>query len=870
MPKRSPTEFMLLSGEPRLRAEQVRYGQLVDQARQQAENRAALREAMRPAEELPSSRVPSAAEYALNSRIAAANREEKPSSALGVIRRELPRFFKADDELADAMGDFSLRQGTTATAGALGALAAPAYLPMRSALARVLSGVALTNAGDRMLDPAAKKVLGTEISDPAASTVFGALAGKTGKIGVPLLASLAASSGDAEAGALSALRRRIFSQGDHFDLGDATRNIRQRVVIEEDPKLRENEFNKKALIDQLYRDAEQHKDLYTQAFLDDKGNAVGLYQTRRQPGKGTSLNYMISDQPGLGTEMLEEVYRFAPERPVTLHALPGTEDFYRRFPEWEEDRSEGVSKFIRKAGGGIVRKALEKFGRRAAHSGDIDVSVEAPRGAMSVVKQKGGNWLSGSVEDALKGLKQRAYDARNTEEAVSKTSALNNWIDKQLTRYVKNEMATPEDPIRALAERGVLHFTPDWVPEAGPARYQRGAAFGNVGKGAPRMGETPLAQDWEDLTDTSVDTLYKGTSIPLSAYPANPWLSKLEQGAAVHKADLDNLGFPHLIDELSNALNPESGLPRELLLDPKSLERVSVPQAVERVAKINAWRAAQKAEADALRANNAATQVFKEYPENNPLGLRWVELKAPEQVDLAAVKRAPHWENPDEAFLTHQGRRQALQDALKYEGDIMGHCVGGYCDDVLTGRSRIYSLRDAKGQPHVTIETAPPYHEGFSAHGDWDKLPEDLQEQLMKDYGSGSVGWAYRVQEDPRVKAWAAENMPPPPARIKQIKGKQNRAPNPEYLPFVQDFVRSGKWSDVGDYKNAGLIDRLSLPGDVLTPDTPQYLTPDEVRAMGVDPDSLFKNFAHGGSVESNKATWPTCKCDYKEQRDAA
>ena len=68
------------------------------------------------------------------------------------------------------------------------------------------------------------------------------------------------------------------------------------------------------------------------------------------------------------------------------------------------------------------------------------------------------------------------------------------------------------------------------------------------------------------------------------------------------------------------------------------------------------------------------------------------------------------------------------------------------------------------------------------------------------------------------------------PSRIVQIKGKQNRAPNPEYLPFVQDFVKSGQWSDVGDLRNAGLMKH---------PETGEYvpLTPD------------VPGFAHGGSV---------------------
>jgi hypothetical protein len=46
-----------------------------------------------------------------------------------------------------------------------------------------------------------------------------------------------------------------------------------------------------------------------------------------------------------------------------------------------------------------------------------------------------------------------------------------------------------------------------------------------------------------------------------------------------------------------------------------------------------------------------------------------------------------------------------------------------------------------------------------------------------------------------------------PVESITQIKGKQNAAPNEEYLPFVQDFVKSGEYSKVGDISNTGLMD---------------------------------------------------------------
>jgi hypothetical protein len=98
----------------------------------------------------------------------------------------------------------------------------------------------------------------------------------------------------------------------------------------------------------------------------------------------------------------------------------------------------------------------------------------------------------------------------------------------------------------------------------------------------------------------------------------------------------------------------------------------------------------------------------------------------------------------------------------------MGHCVGGYCADVASGQTRILSLRDAKGRSHVTVEIAPN------------------TEPTYQFDGTKSVP----------VKA---------PDNILQIKGKQNRAPNAEYLPYVQDLVKGGKWGEVGDLGNTGL-----------------------------------------------------------------
>lgn len=463
--------------------------------------------------------------------------------------------------------------------------------------------------------------------------------------------------------------------------------------------------------------------------------------------------------------------------------------------------------------------------RTAAENAAVPRTLHPQAG---VIKMKGGNWLTGSVEDALKGLKRtssgnvvrgvdqglpielsdladfEAIAAAHPEHAAAlnlsqkrSDAALNTWLDKKLARYVKNEMATPEDPVRALAERGVLHYEPR------PTSGSVGRAMEHRAEtGFPTGGysENDLARNYEIMTDSSVrgesarSWLDNASEDVLSTMP---WINKVPPETMVYEKNspglAHNLGFDHLVDELRNATNPQSGLPRELLWKYSDLDKVTVPQAVQRVSDINAWRAAQKAEADLLRANNAATVLHKEYPE----GYRWVELKSrnPDEFEESIAHLPPkEWQASIEKFRSEN--ESALKDALKYEGDTMGHCVGGYCDDVAAGKSRIYSLRDKKGQPHTTIEVAPvgrnPRHEEVIAE--------------MKAQNPESMNLTGREWDIAYDEAWHSV-LPKLPPRIVQIKGKQNRAPNPEYLPFVQDFVRSGKWSDVGDLGNTGLVE---------------------------------------------------------------
>ena len=96
-------------------------------------------------------------------------------------------------------------------------------------------------------------------------------------------------------------------------------------------------------------------------------------------------------------------------------------------------------------------------------------------------------------------------------------------------------------------------------------------------------------------------------------------------------------------------------------------------------------------------------------------------------------------------------------NALDFESDNMGHCVGtGYYDrDVKNSTIKIYSIRDFNGESHVTFEV--------------------------------------RKDEDGKEAVY-------------QCKGKQNKAPVQKYMDAVQTFLEKMDLDIKGDLKNIGLL----------------------------------------------------------------
>lgn len=71
---------------------------------------------------------------------------------------------------------------------------------------------------------------------------------------------------------------------------------------------------------------------------------------------------------------------------------------------------------------------------------------------------------------------------------------------------------------------------------------------------------------------------------------------------------------------------------------------------------------------------------------------------------------------------------------LKYEGQMMGHCVGGYKSKVKSKISLILSLRDEENSPHVTIEIDTKSSTVIQQYGKGNKEPIKKYQKLLKEF----------------------------------------------------------------------------------------------------------------------------------------
>lgn len=473
-----------------------------------------------------------------------------------------------------------------------------------------------------------------------------------------------------------------------------------------------------------------------------------------------------------------------------------------------------------------------------------NLPVKRSFGQAGAVKGPGGMWHPEAVERLATPLQEKLWDpeagrlpeAERTPENMNTTAQHDRsfeanqpamaWANKAIRNYLNKYAGTERDPLKDVE-----------IPKSG--------------------GEGPATIPWEKAWDKSVRML------DAAEYPNEDWaknakpgeqIAYFNKGAPAHQDITDYLS--HVGDYLRQNVKPED------------LPRYDLVRAVRETAE-NDKRVAKQME----KAQSDSTKqlpVYKEYPD----GFKWVELKLPEKLteeqakqvrkltekdlenavganDLKARKvdlreelgREPTLEELEESFRDDYDssfKPYVAQDAkgniiensftgepaagktpeeawlagrLVEEGNTMGHCVGGYCEGVASGESRIFSLRDPKGKSHVTVEVSPNSSTELRPEGGPNVMSGDILKQRFGQKGADAFDeWRRLYQEGDtgNIREFLEEKHPEMWAALKQddiiqIKGKQNRAPNAEYLPYVQDFIKSGKWGEVGDLENTGL-----------------------------------------------------------------
>jgi len=648
----------------------------------------------------------------------------------------------------------------------------------------------------------------------------------------------------------------------------------------------------------------------TRLFKGDEAADKFMQERMYKPEQPTAYEY--AGDVGDFLEKLETQYKLPPILPeaVALQYLTGP----------------ATSQAMRTAGKGAqaleqrmapaVTQALDRGGLQR------DLLLGLGQGTQSnVMKTKeNSNWLKGSPDRSLENLKQyRGPDNREAEllaeieEATSmgaqgylnaatadlkryrESKALDAWVDSNLKNYVKKQMGTPEDPVRALHEQGISHLPEDlqnpammWTPEE-LARDRKMQGFPEEG-----VAVNPTAQMWEQMSDQAIiptrageiqeypalmekrakalekyqeyerqldDKLvsylrkkdFKDDDIvsllkmrseekanilgdkklgklfrEVPPYPANeqfmresstqnPWLSKVDPNTPVYSGDISGLGFDHVLDVLREDV--AAGRIR-----PEQLNKVSMEQAVRRTYEYDQELAKKMNEA--RTTSRAELPVYKDYPE----GFKWIQLTRPG--DFADESKAMG--HSVKGYEPPEGH----PDWTKGSGDSGSSSYGlGGWDAIKSGQAKVYSLVDAKGEPHVTIEVGKGKHPiGTTGRGNnfpdelrygeydnnYSEIPKEKQQEIYelgkKLYYENPNAYAEnrilsgvsrdRNTSDIMDSFQKAADMllGERPGYVRQIKGKGNARPTGKYDPYTQDFVKSGKWSDVSDLQNTGLI----------------------------------------------------------------
>jgi len=367
---------------------------------------------------------------------------------------------------------------------------------------------------------------------------------------------------------------------------------------------------------------------------------------------------------------------------------------------------------------GTAKAALEDLAMAGTGQGGSKISkaIMEP-GTAFAVRPKGGVSLgaSSAADVPLTRVDERLKQAiegidTNTEQG----QAVAGFFDKKMRNYYLNQHGTADDPVyKAILE----------------GRIQPSIANPRV-VDAARAGDPEALQSLRRAYDASTNIQAIGSKTVLK-----------EQGR--HAFDMEG-DVRKLIKEQSPG--EDTLMATAVGLDPKELEKYSTlygpkgykdvvaegeagkllrilnktdlqPHVRQAVAKGEPIYAIAGNTSRMLPVDEIRDYLFTRTPaEIKNMGVVDAAVKAKQwHIKLADARSNPEKFSRKELFNgtepvlpTEKGTWVDVKtpDALSLEGNIMGHCVGGsnYCNAVAKDTTKIISLRDKKGLPHVTIQ----------------------------------------------------------------------------------------------------------------------------------------------------------------------
>jgi hypothetical protein len=468
-------------------------------------------------------------------------------------------------------------------------------------------------------------------------------------------------------------------------------------------------------------------------------------------------------------------------------------------------------------------KTAIKEGMRQIQTGEgmLGRNVINPR--MNIIKDQGGMLVGGekALDDELIAMKRNesAFPHAGahyvTGDKDPNAVALNQWVDTKVRKYLRNQAGTEADPILKTIESGVEHR---FQPSMGDTKYYVKNKRASVGKPEEGIAKTELGKEYEYKIDSMFNPKRSEEikdivndpmefADPATAKRRKASLLRVEHDLPIqNEADLDALSLINQIPDkhvytLSGTniterlgLNHVSDVLMEDLrsgkLRPEQLNQMSIEKAIRRTAEYDAEKA--KAMAKANASSVEGMPIPKEYND----GFKWVELK-------------------------HDTDPKKTQVALKSEGEMMGHCVGGYCPEVESGEIKIFSLRGPDGKSHVTIEARPQFSMTLWRNANLDAInsnPKLKQYDFNMNSLDNDHKYGYRMTERDYVTEMTKEMKklgiqpvePPSYMELHQVKGKQNKRPDDKYQSYISDFIKNNPTKheivDVYELDNTNLM----------------------------------------------------------------